>query len=168
MIFALAIATLLAVTQIPDPTIDPGAFGDLLSSLMSQAAWAPLIAVCVVGIVYALRRWGAGLWPWLATRRGALVMVLASAATGSVAVGLIAGQAVPAIVVQALVAALMAVGGHSGGKAAIAGGEATMIAHLDDGTPVEVLRHERVAVPKDYAQRPERYHITGADLRRGE
>lgn len=109
---------------VPDPTLDPQGYADLIAALWAQARYAPLIAAVVVGIVAALRRWGAGVLPWVATRRGALVLVLASAASSSVAVGLLTGQAVPSIVVQALLAALMAVGGHAGGEAAVRGGAA--------------------------------------------
>lgn len=116
------------------------------------------IAVGVVGLVSLARHQLTEWIPWLATRRGALLLVGLFAGAGSAVVAVLEGEAsVLSIVAQAVAAALTAVGLRSSTKAAITGGAATMTGHLPDGTEVEVLRHEHIRPPADYETHPERY-----------
>jgi hypothetical protein len=121
---ALPFVALAQAAGIPDPTLDLAGFVSLLSQLWAGAQWAPLIAVAVVGLVACARKWGPSLWPWLATRWGGLALAGGMALAVSLAQGLLAGD-VPLgqVVVNAILAALMAIGGHSGVKNALQGNE---------------------------------------------
>lgn len=117
------------------------------------------IAVGVVGLVSLARHQLTEWIPWLASRRGALLLVALFAGAGSVVVAVLEGEtSAVTILLQAGAAALTAIGIRSGAKAAVTGGAATVTGYLDDGSEVEVQRHERVRQPRDYEEHPERYH----------
>ena len=121
-VLAVALFPVLALAQaIPDPSVDLKGYLDLLAELWTGARWAPLVAVVVIGLVAALRRWGASLVPWFATRIGGLVLAGAGAVAVSAAHGLMAGLPVVQVIINALVAAVGAVGIHSGVKNAAQG-----------------------------------------------
>ncbi len=123
---AVCLLPLVALAQavIPDPTADLAGFVSILSQLWADARWAPLIAVAVVGLVACARKWGPGLWPWLATRYGGLALAGGMALAAAFAQGLLAGDVpIGQVVVNALLAALLAIGGHSGVKNLTQGNE---------------------------------------------
>lgn len=133
LLFAVAavlfVPTLALATAIPDPGADLQGFLDLLASLWASAAWAPLIALLVVGVTWALRTYAAASIPWLASRRGVLTLAALSALGLSVAQQLLAGEAsIPAIIVQAVIAVAGAVGVHAGITSGAKGGTSERLA----------------------------------------
>jgi hypothetical protein len=108
----------LAQAVVPDPTADLAAFLSLAGQLWAGARWAPLIALVVVAIVALLRTYGTGLVPWFGTKLGGLTLAVGTAVAGAVAQALLVpGPVVWAqVVVTALLAAVGAVGVHSGTK----------------------------------------------------
>lgn len=130
----------------------------LVQVWQSSARVGPIVAIAlgVVGMVWLARRQLSEWIPWLATRRGALVLVALFAAAGSAGMAALQGEtSVLAIVVQAIAAALTAVGIRSSTKAAKTGGAAEMEAWTEDGEKVFVLKHQYVRMPKD-AENPEK------------
>lgn len=122
VVLAVCLFPVLALAQaIPDPSTDIEGYLDLLTELWTGARWAPLVAVVVIGVVAALRRWGASLVPWFATRIGGLVLAVVGAVAVSAAHGLLTGLPVAQVVVNAVVAAVGAIGIHSGVKNAAQG-----------------------------------------------
>jgi len=109
----LTILSLLAT--IPDPGADPGGFIAFLASLWGQ--WWLFGAVAAIGLTWALRKFGAQFIPWFGTRVGGVVLAVVTAAASTLAAALLDGAAVSwALIGQALIAGVTAIGAHSATK----------------------------------------------------
>jgi hypothetical protein len=82
-------ALALAQAVVPDPTVDLAAYIQMLGSLWGK--WTGLVALLVLGLVYAGRKWGSMLWPWLGTKLGVIVTNAVVSVVGTIAAYLISG-----------------------------------------------------------------------------
>lgn len=80
----------LVLAQAASPE-DPGAFAGFVLKLISDRNWVALTGAIIVGIVFALRKWGGNWVPWFRTDRGGVVLVLACGVLTALADGLFAG-----------------------------------------------------------------------------
>ncbi len=105
-----------APTEAPvDPEQNLGAYLGRLFEAVKSGEWLLAAALAVIGLTWALRRWGAKLIPWLGTDRGGVVVAGVSAFALGLANAGIAGKPVDVtLVVTALEVALLAMGGWAG------------------------------------------------------
>lgn len=136
---------------------DPTTFVEVLGRLWNlPGAVGPIltVAAATVFLVNLARKQLTAWIPWLATRRGALTLVGIFAAVGTAVTAALEGEtSLLQLVVQAVAAALTAVGLHSSTKAAKMGGAAT-IDGWDGAEPVTVLKHENVKPHPDQLELP--------------
>lgn len=108
---------------------DPSTFVEVLGRLWNlPGAIGPIltVAAATMFLVNLARKQLTEWIPWLATRRGALTLVGIFAAVGTAVTAALEGEtSLLQLAVQALAAALTAVGLHSSTKAAKMGGVAT-------------------------------------------
>ena len=136
---------------------DPSTILDLLGKLWSlPGPVGPIVTVAAatVFLVNLARKQLTEWIPWLATRRGALTLVGIFAGVGTAVSAALQGEtSLLQLVVQALAAALTAVGMRSSTKAAKTGGAAT-IDGWEGTEPVTVLKHENVKPRPDQLDLP--------------
>ena len=136
---------------------DPTTIFELLGQLWNlPGAVGPImtVAAATVFLVNMARKQLTAWIPWLATRRGALTLVGIFAAVGTAVSAALQGEtSLLQLVVQAVVAALTAVGMRSSTKAAKTGGAAT-IDGWEGTEPVTVLKHENVKPHPDQLELP--------------
>lgn len=110
---------------------DPTTFVEVLGQIWNlPGAVGPILAVAVstVFLVNLARKQLTAWIPWLATRRGALTLVGVFAAVGTAVTAALEGEtSLLQLAVQAVAAALTAVGMRSSTKAAKAGGTAANV-----------------------------------------
>lgn len=107
--------TIAAATEVPDipaePTDDVAAIASLVLTAVTRGNWAAVAALAVVLLVWAARRFGGGLWPWLLTPRGGATLVLLWSIAGAMATALLAGQPLSlGLVLSALTTGAVATG----------------------------------------------------------
>lgn len=97
-----------------DPENDPGGFISATLDAAKSGQWRILAGFLLVGLVWAARKWGSGVAPWLKTDRGGAALVLALALLGGVATTLLSGQAFAwGLLVNSLSMAFTAAGGYA-------------------------------------------------------
>ncbi|WP_254625390.1 hypothetical protein [Myxococcus sp. CA051A] len=108
---------------VPDPSrIEE--FARLVFDAVTARNWALVASLAVVAVVYALRRFGGTLFPWLASSRAGAVLALLVAVAGAVANALVAGESFTwTLLLKALGIGLGAAGGFSVLKALLFGDE---------------------------------------------
>lgn len=84
-----------------------------------EGQWLMAVALAVVGVVWLLRRFGGGYWPWLRTRRGGALLALVGGQAGALVEALQAGNLQVEALVRGLVVAFLAAGGWSALRAVI-------------------------------------------------
>lgn len=80
----------------PAPAQDVGEFAKMFFNAAKNGDWKLLIVLIVVGIVWALRKWGAAIpkvGEWLATDRGGAILALLAGIFGVIGTGLVSGSA---------------------------------------------------------------------------
>jgi hypothetical protein len=97
-----------------DPGTDPGGFLSQIATAIGSRNWVLVAALAVLGVVWALRTWGARWVPWFGTDRGGAVLVLSMGILGAVSAELAAGKPPTlAVVVGGLSLGFTAAGGWS-------------------------------------------------------
>jgi len=94
---------------------DPAkAVSDLVKAIQN-GTWLPAIAALLVLLVWAVRKWGASVVPWLGTDRGGVAVVLVTSFFAALVSGM-ADDVKPgwADIEAALVLAVTAIGGYQG------------------------------------------------------
>lgn len=86
----LAGAAFGAEPVVPSPD-DPGAFVNLIVSAATSKNWPLLAALVVIVLVWAARKWGGDLAPWLKTDRGGAILAILLGVAVGLAGPLIAG-----------------------------------------------------------------------------
>lgn len=81
-----------ASTAPPDPEKDGFAFLKAVYEAVMSKNWAWAGALALIGIVWALRKFGSGKLPWFKSDRGGAVLVMATSILGALATTLGAGQ----------------------------------------------------------------------------
>jgi hypothetical protein len=74
-----------------DPEKDPGGFASSLLDSAKAGKWRLFAGLLLMAAVWASRRWGSSLWPWLKTDRGGAALVLALGMVGGLATALADG-----------------------------------------------------------------------------
>lgn len=95
--------------------LDPGQAVSALVKAVQEGTWLPAIAALLVLLVWAVRRWGKEVVPWLGTDRGGVLIVLVTSFMAALVSGL-ADDVRPgwADIEAALVLAVTAIGGYQG------------------------------------------------------
>lgn len=114
---SLVAAPLLAFADTTAPAVeltddtDVPAIAGLVLAAVTTSNWAAVAALAVVLLVWAARRFGGNLWPWLLTPRGGASLVLLWSIAGAIATALIAGQPLSlGLVLSALTTGAVATG----------------------------------------------------------
>ena len=95
----------------PDPESDLVGYAVSLYKAVQGRQWVLLVALLVVGLVAAARRFGVRWIPWLATKAGGIVLALVGGVAGTLALALGTGGAFSAsLIVDGIVAGLTAAG----------------------------------------------------------
>jgi hypothetical protein len=88
---ALPLPALAQAPAVPDPS-DLGAFLKQVVSAAAAGQWKILAGLAIVALVWAIRRYGAKVWPFLATDSGGAWVVFVTGVLGAVGASLYAGQ----------------------------------------------------------------------------
>jgi hypothetical protein len=75
-LFAFVLFPVLALAQLADPGADPSSFLLEIVKAVQGGDWRGLAVLVAIGVTWAVKKWGAQLWPWLATRRGGTALAL--------------------------------------------------------------------------------------------
>lgn len=111
-----------AATAPLDPADDPIGFLSRLYAAVESGEWLPALALAVIGLVFAIRKWKVLRWAlpdaaddWLATDRGGAVLALSVALLGAAANAVLAGDGLPSLEAlgSALKVAFLAAGGFT-------------------------------------------------------
>lgn len=104
-----------AAATVPDPGDDPGGFLSAVYDAVRGGKWLGAVALLVVALVWAARRWGGKMVPWLRTDRGGAVLALAVSVLGALANAVLAGEGVPGwgVLWSALQVGFLAAGGFA-------------------------------------------------------
>lgn len=101
-----------APAAVIDPAKDPGGFVEQLAAAARRGDYRMLVAGVLIGVAWLLRRYGAGLAPWLATDRGGAALALVLGVLGALGTALAAGAPVGlGLVVNGVSLGLTAAGG---------------------------------------------------------
>lgn len=93
---------------------DPGGYAASMLDAAKSGKWRLFAAGLLIALVWAARRWGASVVPWLKTDRGGATLVLVLALLGGVATTLADGADLSfALVVNSLSMAFTAAGGFA-------------------------------------------------------
>lgn len=99
-----------AAAQI-DPEANPAGWIAAILAATAGHHWIALVALIVLGLVAAARKWGAGFWPWLGSKTAGVVLALVGGLAGAIAVALAGGAAWSwSILVDGIGAGLLAMG----------------------------------------------------------
>jgi hypothetical protein len=112
-LFALVVFPVLALAQaagIPDPS-NLEEFAKLLFTAVSAGQWKLVAALALVALVWAVRRYGGKLWPWLLTDSGGAWTLVVTTLIGAVALALYTGTPVTLPVLWTALLAAAATGG---------------------------------------------------------
>lgn len=85
---------LAAAAAVPSPDVDANAWVRALYTAATAGDWKIVGGLGLLGLVFALRAYGARLIPWLATKSGGLVLGLAVSLAGTLGLALAAGASV--------------------------------------------------------------------------
>jgi hypothetical protein len=130
VVLLFPLVALAAQATIPDPS-QLEAFATFALNAVQSGNYSLVAALGVIAAVYALRRFGGGRIPFLATDRGGALLVIITSVAGALATAFAAGTAVSLpLVISALVVALKAAGGFSLAKKLLFGDKS--IAQAED------------------------------------
>jgi hypothetical protein len=94
---------------------DPVGWARGLYDAVRTGAWPMAAGLALIGVVWAGRRWGGALLPWLKTDRGGVALVLATSTLGALGTAWAAGAAPDGkAALAALQVGLLAIGGYTG------------------------------------------------------
>lgn len=88
-----ALASSVVAVPIPDPAVDVGGWLNTVLTAVRGSDWRLLAAAVLIGVVWAARRYGKKLIPWLETGRGGAVLALALGVLGAISNAILAGHA---------------------------------------------------------------------------
>ncbi|MCP3060978.1 hypothetical protein LXT21_19520 [Myxococcus sp. K38C18041901] len=145
--FLLAAPALAAASPgVPDPSrIEE--FARLVFDAVTSRNWALAASLAVVAVVYALRRFGGSLFPWLKSARAGAVLAVLVAVAGAVSNALVAGESFTwGLLLKALGIGLGAAGGFSVLKALLFGDEVTRKAEVAGDLAVGEIAGKAAAV----------------------
>lgn len=101
------------VTVPADPSADPVGFLNSILRAAEGGQWLLVALIVLVGLVWATRRYGGELWPFLATKRGGAILAFVYSALFAVVAKMASGAAFNwRMIVAVMVVTFGAVGGR--------------------------------------------------------
>src|SRR5512133_2455912 len=115
LVAALIIIPAAALGQVPDPGVDPSSFLLQIVTAIQGGDWRGLAVLVAVLVTWAAKRYGAKVWPWLATRRGGTALALVLGIAGTLLPALAGGAPITLkLGIDALLFGLTSMGGWLG------------------------------------------------------
>jgi hypothetical protein len=76
LLVVTALLPFAALAQLADPGTDPSSFLLAIVKAIQGGDWRGLAVLVAIGVTWAVKKYGAKAWPWLATRRGGTALAL--------------------------------------------------------------------------------------------